>query len=97
MGISEKLHQMDGGHVVLKSPSPLKPILTKSMEKKDDDEEEECSTPTRAESRICSKLTCPPAPKKRKPASSRCLYAGVREFFNPPDFETLFVRNLKGA
>ncbi|KAI3467570.1 hypothetical protein Pfo_024233 [Paulownia fortunei] len=104
MGVSEKLHQMDGGAVDSEKwviagialRSPLKPIFTKPVEKRD--AEEECSTtPTSAESRIPSRLPCPPAPKKRKPASSRCHYGGVIEFFNPPDLETIFVRRVEGT
>ncbi|KAI3452685.1 hypothetical protein Pfo_009349 [Paulownia fortunei] len=105
MGVSEKLHQMDGGAVDSEKwvisgialRSPLKPVLTKPLEKKD--AEEDCSTtPTSVESRISSRLACPPAPKKRKPASSRsCHYGGVREFFNPPDLETIFIRRVEGA
>ncbi|PIM98191.1 hypothetical protein CDL12_17428 [Handroanthus impetiginosus] len=78
--------------------SPLKPIFTKSVEKRDFEEEEFSTTPTSAESRIPRKLPCPPAPKKRKPAgSSRCHYSGVREFFNPPDLDTIFIRRVHGA
>ncbi|KAL3835603.1 hypothetical protein ACJIZ3_010339 [Penstemon smallii] len=98
MGISEKNHQMDGSVVDcekwvisgISMRSQLKPIFTKPMEKKED--EEECAvTPTYAESRICTRLVCPPAPKKRKSASKRCNYGGVRQFFNPPDLETIFT------
>lgn len=104
MGVSKKLHQMDGGTVDsekwviggIELRSPLRPIFTMPMEKSD--AEEECSTtPTSAESRIPRKLPCPPAPKKQKPASSRCHYGGVREFFCPPDLETIFIRRVEGA
>ncbi|GAB2280503.1 hypothetical protein Dimus_015130 [Dionaea muscipula] len=52
------------------------------------------TTPTSAESRIPAKLPCPPAPRKRKASSSswKCGLNGVREFFNPPDLETVFIR-----
>ncbi|CAA2954762.1 Hypothetical predicted protein [Olea europaea subsp. europaea] len=86
MWVSENLHQMDSiAGIMLRSL--LKPISTKPMGK--DDEDEHAKTPTSADSRIPRMLACPPAPKKRKP-SSRCHYAGVREFFNPPDLETVF-------
>ncbi|EEF40955.1 cyclin-dependent protein kinase inhibitor SMR6 [Ricinus communis] len=72
----------------------LKPISTrpraKASENGDDSEEEQCSTtPTAKESRIPERLPCPPAPRKRRP--SRCNYnSGVREFFSPPDLESVF-------
>ncbi|CAK7328118.1 unnamed protein product [Dovyalis caffra] len=68
----------------------LKPVNTKPRPVKDcdDDEEEEFSTtPTAKEARIPERLSCPPAPRKRRP-SSRCNCSGVREFFTPPDLET---------
>ncbi|KAL8532708.1 hypothetical protein ACS0TY_009064 [Phlomoides rotata] len=79
--------------------SPLKPIFTKPVEKTDS-EEEFSTTPTYAGSRIPTTLPCPPPPRKRKPvpaASRSCHYGGVREFFNPPDLETIFIRQVKGA
>ena len=82
--------------------APLKPIYTTvSVEKTlpdDGDTNQECSTtPTAEEARIPTPLTCPPAPRKRKP-SSKCGYnGGVREFFNPPDLESVFIRNVERA
>ncbi|XP_059633681.1 cyclin-dependent protein kinase inhibitor SMR8-like [Cornus florida] len=74
--------------------TPLKPIFTKPVVDRERDvkEDEECSTtPTAVESRIPARLPCPPAPRKRKP-SSRCHYStGVKEFFTPPDLETVFI------
>ncbi|KDP46421.1 hypothetical protein JCGZ_10261 [Jatropha curcas] len=72
----------------------LKPINTKPRGKdigEAEDEEEECSTtPTAKEARIPERLPCPPAPRKRRPVS-RCNYNNsVREFFNPPDLESVF-------
>ncbi|KAG5222703.1 hypothetical protein OIU76_028369 [Salix suchowensis] len=69
----------------------LKPVNTKSRVKGcDGDEQEESSTtPTAKEARIPERLPCPPAPRKRRP-SSRCNYNGAREFFTPPDLETVF-------
>ncbi|KAL3751769.1 hypothetical protein ACJRO7_012580 [Eucalyptus globulus] len=88
--------------------SPLKPIYTGSPRSRgewDDDggcgcggEEEELSTtPTGEEARIPAKFTCPPpAPRKRKPAL-KYRYDGVREFFNPPDLESVFMRKAERA
>ncbi|KAL6983740.1 hypothetical protein U1Q18_017118 [Sarracenia purpurea var. burkii] len=111
MGYPEKL-QMDGvglGGVESEGKkwvfagiplrSPLKPIFTNPVEKhpETDEDEEYCSTtPTAEDSRIPSRLPCPPAPRKRKP-SSRCHFSGVREFFTPPDLETVFIRRVERA
>lgn len=102
MGVSEKLHSMDNGGVdaekwVLSAGislrASLKPVFTKPAERTDADEDFP-TTPTYAEARIPTRL-CPPPPKKRKPAPSRsCNYGGVREFFNPPDLETIFIRRV---
>ncbi|KAK4402754.1 UNVERIFIED_CONTAM: Cyclin-dependent protein kinase inhibitor SMR8 [Sesamum calycinum] len=104
MGASENLHQMDAtaadseqwviAGIALRAP--MKPIFTKSVDKRGA-EDELSTTPTSAESRIPRSLPCPPAPKKRKPASSRRHCGGVREFFNPPDLETIFIRRFEGA
>ncbi|KAJ8759039.1 hypothetical protein K2173_003277 [Erythroxylum novogranatense] len=103
MGFSEK-PQVDGGlefdgkkwviaGIALRAP--LKPVYTKSLEK--ESETDECSTtPTSEETRIPSRLTCPPAPRKRK-ATLKCNYTGVREFFTPPDLETVFIRHVERA
>jgi hypothetical protein len=100
MGFSEKV---DGGletegkkWVIAGIPlrAPLKPIYTNPAEKEwvGTDGQEECSTtPTREEARIPTRLTCPPAPRKRK-SSFKCNYGGVREFFTPPDLETVFMQ-----
>ncbi|CAA2989081.1 Hypothetical predicted protein [Olea europaea subsp. europaea] len=94
MVFTEKIHQMDGTAL----RNPLKPISTNPVEKlvlqKDEEEREFSTTPKSAESRIPSRLICPPAPKKRK-ASSRCHVAGVMEFFNPPDLETVFIPQVE--
>ncbi|KAE9607068.1 hypothetical protein Lal_00025952 [Lupinus albus] len=78
----------------------LKPIYTIPVEKEEREEgdtEEECSTttPTGEEARVPTTLKCPPPPKKRKP-SLKCNYlsGGAREFFTPPDLETVFVRQI---
>lgn len=105
MGVSEKLHSMDSGAVDAEKwvisagialRSSLKPVFTKAA----DADEDFPTTPTYAESRIPVRLPCPPAPKKRKPAPAparSCHYGGVREFFNPPDLETIFIRRVEGA
>ncbi|XP_022751875.1 cyclin-dependent protein kinase inhibitor SMR6-like [Durio zibethinus] len=105
MGFSKK-HQLDG---VLDSKGKkwviagiairtlLEPINTKSRGKENEEDEEEASTtPTSKEARIPDKLPCPPAPRKRRPPS-RCHYSGVREFFTPPDLETVFKRHVEKA
>ena len=77
----------------------LKPINTKprGKESEEDEEEEACSTtPTSKEARIPDKLPCPPAPRKRRPPL-RCHYNGVREFFTPPDLETVFKHHVEKA
>ncbi|KAL5552823.1 hypothetical protein UlMin_040224 [Ulmus minor] len=76
--------------------APLKPVYTKNQ--REGGEEEECSTtPTGEEARIPTRLTCPPAPRKKK-ASSKCNCSGVKEFFTPPDLESVFlVRHVERA
>ncbi|KAJ9683378.1 hypothetical protein PVL29_019101 [Vitis rotundifolia] len=74
--------------------APLRPVSTKPREKESDDEA--CSTtPTTKEARIPERLPCPPAPRKRRP--SRCHLNGVREFFTPPDLESVFIRHVERA
>ncbi|KAH6815574.1 hypothetical protein C2S51_020394 [Perilla frutescens var. frutescens] len=105
MGVSKMLHEMDSEKWDIDGIElrrPLKPVFTRAMERSNDEEEEEedgynSTTPTCAESRIPSRLPCPPAPMKRKAAASRCHYARVREFFCPPDLETVFIRRVEGA
>ncbi|QCD95265.1 cyclin-dependent protein kinase inhibitor SMR6 [Vigna unguiculata] len=73
----------------------LKPINTKRVnggDNKDDNGEELSTTPTAKESRIPDNLPCPPAPRKCRPPT-RCGgggSGGVREFFTPPDLESVF-------
>ncbi|PIA59118.1 hypothetical protein AQUCO_00400166v1 [Aquilegia coerulea] len=105
MGFSEK-HQVDGG-IELKGKkwvvggipirAPLTKIKTKKMEKDTESEEEESSTtPTSIDARIPERFPCPPPPRKRRPnPSSRCNFNGVREFFNPPDLESVFIRHVE--
>lgn len=71
----------------------LKPISTRPRPRDGEEGEEEelrSTTPTSKESRISDKLACPPAPRKRRPSSKCHLNVGVREFFTPPDLETVF-------
>ncbi|GMY26294.1 cyclin-dependent protein kinase inhibitor SMR6-like [Fagus crenata] len=101
MGFSEKALQVEGGletttegkkWVIAGIPlrAPLKPIYTNPVEMEEGREEFNSTTPTGEEARIPTKLNCPPAPRKRKP-SLKCNY-GVREFFTPPDLETVFIQ-----
>ncbi|RDX84485.1 Cyclin-dependent protein kinase inhibitor SMR6, partial [Mucuna pruriens] len=69
----------------------LKPINTK----RSDEEEELSTTPTAKEARIPDKLPCPPAPRKRRPSRCGNNLAGGREFFTPPDLETVFKCHVK--
>ncbi|KAG4159161.1 hypothetical protein ERO13_D02G159400v2 [Gossypium hirsutum] len=108
MGVSGK-PQVDGGlesegkkWVIagISLRAPLKPIYThpvddqRDKDSTDDKEDESCSTtPTGQEARIPTLLTCPPAPVKHKP-TLKCNYGSVREFFTPPDLETVFIRHV---
>lgn len=106
MGFSKK-SQMDGGlesegkkWVIagISVRTSLKPINTKSRgkESEDDGDEEVCSTtPTAKETRIPEISMCPPAPRKRRP-SKRYFY-GAREFFTPPDLDTIFIPHVEKA
>ncbi|XP_075475253.1 cyclin-dependent protein kinase inhibitor SMR6-like [Primulina tabacum] len=106
MGFS-KSHQVDSGKEsdsqkwVLAGISiwaPLKSISTKRSDGHEAEEEEgACSTtPTARESKIPQRLPCPPAPRKRRP-TSRCHLNGNREFFNPPDLESVFICHAERA
>ncbi|KAF8010943.1 hypothetical protein BT93_J1544 [Corymbia citriodora subsp. variegata] len=80
----------------------MKPISTKARSRdggeSDDAEAARSTTPTFKEARIPEKLPCPPAPRKRRPPSSTChMLSSVREFFNPPDLETVFKRHVERA
>ncbi|CAN4081742.1 unnamed protein product [Withania somnifera] len=75
--------------------APLRSISTKTKEDSEDDEE--CSTtPTARNSRIPERLPCPPAPMKRRPKST-CHSNSAREFFNPPNLESVFIRHVERA
>ncbi|CAI8594531.1 unnamed protein product [Vicia faba] len=73
----------------------LKPINTKASSNKDDvfEDEEDSTTPTAKEARIPMNLSCPPAPRKQRISRRNNVVVGggvVREFFTPPDLETVF-------
>lgn len=100
MGFSKK-SQIDGGFeaegkkwVIAGIParSSLKQINTKWRGKDGDDDGEKprSTTPTAKETRIPEKLSCPPAPRKRRSQKSSTSQNLVREFFNPPDLESVF-------
>ncbi|PIN10117.1 hypothetical protein CDL12_17298 [Handroanthus impetiginosus] len=78
--------------------APLKPISTKAREAREENEEEDAgsTTPTAREAKIPEKLVCPPPPRKRRPTST-CHFNGVREFFNPPDLESVFICHAERA
>ncbi|XVE74974.1 hypothetical protein DITRI_Ditri12bG0061000 [Diplodiscus trichospermus] len=111
MGVSGK-PQVDGGTLESEGKkwvisgislrAPLKPICTNPVDndkESDGDQEEESysTTPRGEEARIPTILTCPPAPRKRKP-SLKCNYGShVREFFTPPDLESIFIRHVERA
>ncbi|KDP26647.1 hypothetical protein JCGZ_17805 [Jatropha curcas] len=76
--------------------APLKKIYTNPVDKESESDHDCSTTPTSEESRISARLTCPPAPKKRK-ATLKCNYNGVREFFTPPDLDTVFIRHVERA
>ncbi|KAH7515674.1 cyclin-dependent protein kinase inhibitor SMR6 [Ziziphus jujuba] len=77
--------------------SPLKPIFTNPEPDDIDGGDEECSTPTGEEARIPTRLTCPPPAPRKKKASLKCNYGVDREFFTPPDLETVFIRHTEKA
>ncbi|XP_054775932.1 cyclin-dependent protein kinase inhibitor SMR8-like [Prosopis cineraria] len=85
---------------------PLKPIYTipaavvndKTPHQDDGDETDAyCTTPTSEEARLPTTFTCPPAPRKPKPSSKFNFRRGTRQFFNPPDLETVFIRCVEKA
>ncbi|XP_028769421.1 cyclin-dependent protein kinase inhibitor SMR6-like [Neltuma alba] len=89
--------------------APLKPIYTipaavvdKPPPQDDNtgdgvETDECCTTPTSEETRIPTTFTCPPAPRKRKTSSKFNFSRGARQFFNPPDLETVFIRRVEKA
>ncbi|KAL1531609.1 cyclin-dependent protein kinase inhibitor SMR6-like [Salvia divinorum] len=99
MGFSKKLEpakESEGKKWVIAGiaiRAPLKPVSTKPRHG-GGDEEEESTTPTARESRIPEKSACPAPPRKRRPPSA-CQVA--REFFSPPDLESVFIRRRAGS
>ncbi|KAL6587456.1 hypothetical protein OROMI_000434 [Orobanche minor] len=78
--------------------APLKPVSTKAVARDNcEDDGDACpTTPTARGSKISEKLVCPPAPRKSRPTSA-CHFSGVREFFNPPDLESVFICHAERA
>lgn len=74
---------------------PLKPVIPTEKRKEEEGEEEYClaTTPTGDEARISTRIEFPPPPPRKRKPSSRCHFEGAREFFNPPDLETVFTRH----
>lgn len=105
MGLSKK-HQIDEGCLEsdgkkwviagIAVRTPLRSISTKPREEYEDDDDKRSTTPTAKEARIPERLHCPPAPRKRPPTAS-CHFNGVREFFTPPDLESVFIRHVERA
>ncbi|KAI3941218.1 hypothetical protein MKX01_029792 [Papaver californicum] len=91
------------GIPIIRTPPPLRKIRTKRVEIKIqsevEDEEEECpTTPTSKEARLPNRIECPPAPRKKRPsASSRSCNFNVKDFFNPPDLDSVFICHLESA
>uniref|UniRef100_A0A1J3K3V5 Cyclin-dependent protein kinase inhibitor SMR6 n=1 Tax=Noccaea caerulescens TaxID=107243 RepID=A0A1J3K3V5_NOCCA len=106
MGLSGKLHPhldgeiretTDGKKWVVSGPpprSPLKPINSSSeVAITETEDQDQCpKTPTAVSFRIPRVPPCPAAPKKRKPSSTCSYGAGARDFFSPPDLETVFIQ-----
>ncbi|KAL6521786.1 hypothetical protein OROGR_018355 [Orobanche gracilis] len=78
--------------------APLKLVSSKAVARDSCEEDGGAcpTTPTARGSKISEKLVCPPAPRKRRPTSA-CYFSGVREFFNPPDLESIFIRHAERA
>lgn len=103
MGLSKK-HQTDEGGDSKKwviagfaIRAPLRCISTKPREGYvEDDEDKQSTTPTSKEAKIPKKLKCPPAPRKQ-PQTPSCQFNGGREFFIPPDLESVFIRRVERA
>ncbi|XP_010513359.1 PREDICTED: uncharacterized protein LOC104789340 [Camelina sativa] len=75
-------------------PSPMKPTISLSSSALANTENEDLlcpTTPTAASVRIPKVFTCPPPPKKPKPSLKFSYCGGAREFFSPPDLETVFL------
>ncbi|XP_004489785.1 cyclin-dependent protein kinase inhibitor SMR6-like [Cicer arietinum] len=112
MGLHEKSSKVEGvlensennrKWVIINLRTQLKPINTIPLEKIEQEEEisemeEECSTTPRGEgTRIPTSLICPPAPKKRKSSLKFNYLRGGKEFFTPPELESVFIRHVQRA
>ncbi|KAL4591480.1 hypothetical protein LXL04_004448 [Taraxacum kok-saghyz] len=76
------------------SSSPVK-TCSDNLKKMDEISSIGCTTPKAEKYQIPEILTCPPAPKKRRLASSSCtLRRTPISFFDPPDIELFFASHL---
>ncbi|KAK9113653.1 hypothetical protein Syun_020450 [Stephania yunnanensis] len=109
MGFAEMVVQVEGEKWVIAGVSttraPLRQIRTRRNMEMDvvgveEFEDDAATTPTAKEARIPDRLPCPPAPRKRRPAAAAAAAKArwmVKEFFNPPDLETVFIRHVERA
>ncbi|KAK1425892.1 hypothetical protein QVD17_21254 [Tagetes erecta] len=97
MGIAEETMELESAtnKWVITGIQFLNPIYTNKRIKTQNKQETEycCTTPTTPESLI-SALQCPGAPRKRKAVSRRQLN-GVRDYFKPPELESIFICCVK--
>ncbi|CAN8240955.1 unnamed protein product [Cochlearia groenlandica] len=103
MGFSDKTHQETTddkkwviSQISIRAPPMLKPISLSSSSSVANTEDQDLypTTPKAVSVRIPTVFPCPPAPKKRK-RSLKFSYNGAREFFTPPDLETVFIHRGK--
>ncbi|KAL5703574.1 hypothetical protein ACHQM5_022106 [Ranunculus cassubicifolius] len=102
MEISAK-SQEDGleseGKEVVIAENSAQPVLRKIKTKrkrgtdKESEEEESSTTPKADDAKIPKSFPCPWAPRKRR-SLRKCNFNGVKEFFKPPDLESVFVRHV---
>ncbi|XP_052190012.1 cyclin-dependent protein kinase inhibitor SMR6 [Diospyros lotus] len=98
MGCSKKHHQSEEGKkravAGIAFCAPLRSIATEPKERVLEADGGE-TTPTARESRIPEGFPCPPAPRKRRPSS--CHRNSSRQFFTPPDLESVFRLHVEKA
>ncbi|KAH9790921.1 cyclin-dependent protein kinase inhibitor SMR6 [Citrus sinensis] len=99
---SENKKWVIAGIAIRASLKPIKTTKAKGGRESEGDYEDEeeaglSTTPTAKEARIPERLPCPPAPRKRRP--SRCNFnnGATREFFTPPDLETVLKLHVEKA
>ncbi|CAA7020757.1 unnamed protein product [Microthlaspi erraticum] len=106
MGYSGKPHShldgeiretIDGKKWVIAGLPPRSPLKsnnsTSGVTVTETEDQDQCpKTPTAVSFRIPRVLPCPAAPKKRKPSSTCSYGAGAKDFFSPPDLETVFIQ-----